>query len=84
VIAKTKHSETLRSQERVPPCIAFEVVGFEVLPAVNLDDELNIVTNEIDDVWTYRGLTPEASTIQSVRTHGIPDDALGVGRISAQ
>ena len=49
-----------------------------MLPAIELDDEVGLVTDEIDDVGADRRLAPEACACKSMCAHAVPDDPLGV------
>src|SRR5262245_64549622 len=57
---------------------------FKMLATIELDYEIRSMADEIDDVWTNRGLAPKAGTHHTVSSQRRPDFALGIGRICAQ
>jgi hypothetical protein len=45
-----------------------------MLPTVNLDDKIGMVTKEIDDVWPR--MATKICAIHAMRAQGIPNDPL--------
>jgi hypothetical protein len=60
VVVEAKNPEAFSRQERVSACIAPCVLFFEVLTAINFDDQFCIVADEINNIWAYWSLTPKA------------------------
>jgi hypothetical protein len=57
---------------------ALLLVG-KVLPAVQLDDELGCVAQEVGDIVFDRHLAPEAGTYQAMISQLRPEDSLSIG-----
>jgi hypothetical protein len=84
VIVETKYPITFGSKKCVASSVAFLMLCFEMLCAVDLDDQTCIVTYKVDDEGTNGSLSPKACAIESVGTHPVPDDPLRVREISPQ
>jgi len=56
------------------------IAGLGMLPAIGLDDEPSFRASEVDDVWRYHELPPEAPAQLPVAQH-LPQRPLGVDRI---
>jgi hypothetical protein len=54
-------------------CSAFLIDALVVLTAVDLDDKIRVSTQKIDDVGSYRDLTPELEPVQPAITDRKPD-----------
>jgi hypothetical protein len=79
VIVETQNAIPLGRQKGVSPRIALDVFRLEVLPAVDLDNDVGGVTNKVDDEGTDWRLTSKARTEQPVSAHSIPDGVLRIG-----
>jgi hypothetical protein len=66
------------------PRIALHLFFFEVLRAIDFNDQLYRVGHEIDDVRTNWRLAPEANASKPVGTQAIPDDPLRIGHRTPQ
>jgi hypothetical protein len=58
--------------------------GFEVLRAIELDDELYREADEVDDVWPERGLSSELMVAEFLSAEEMPEAFFGVGGLIAQ
>ena len=79
VVVEAKHAITFGREERISTRIALHMRSFKMLSAINLDNEIGVVTNEVDNVGPNRRLAPEACAGESMCSHTVPDDPLGVG-----
>jgi hypothetical protein len=79
VVVEAKDAKSLCSKKRVASLITRFMSGFEVLAAIDLDDQLRGVRNEIHNVGTNWRLTAKACTVQPVRAHAVPDHTLCLG-----
>jgi hypothetical protein len=84
VVIEPKDAKAFVHKERISPGISPCVFVFEVLPAIDFNDELCIVTDEINNVWAYRGLTTKARAAHAMGAQCGPDAPLGIGRIAPQ
>jgi hypothetical protein len=55
-----------------------------VLPAVDLDDDAQLLTQKIRDVRPDRCLPPETQSFEPVSAQVVPEPALRVGHATAQ
>jgi len=55
-----------------------------VLATIGFDDQISLVANEIDDVWTDRSLPQEFQFEEAVCTEVIPQAQLCIGLLPAQ
>ncbi len=76
MIIKPKNAVAFRSKEGISTRTALEMLGLEMLPAVDLDHQIRCVADEIDDIGPDRRLAPEARTNQTMSTYRVPDDPL--------
>jgi hypothetical protein len=77
VIVETKDAISLRRKERIAARIALDLLGFKMLSAIDLDNEIGIMTDEIDNIRPNRRLAPKACAARA-RAYGIPDRPLCV------
>jgi hypothetical protein len=77
VIVESKHAKAFCCEKSIAPLVARFMSVFKVLAAIDLDDELRGVRDEIDDVGTDGCLTTEARAFEPMRAKPIPHDAFG-------
>ncbi len=66
MIAEADHAKTLAGQVSIPTCVAPFLMRLKVLPAVELDDQVCGVANEVDNVRPNRGLAPKTNAVHAV------------------
>jgi len=81
VIAEPQYAKALRGEKSIALSVAHFLSILEVLPAIDLDDELCGMRHEVDDVRTDRRLAAKAGAFKTVRTQAVPDDALCLGEV---
>ena len=79
VIVESQDAISFGSEKSVTSNIALLMLRVEMLPTVNFDDQVGIVTNEIGNVRSNGRLPSEACADKSFRPHRIPNDPLGLG-----
>ena len=83
-IAESQNAESFHLQKRIATSIARESLTLEVLAAVDLDDQIRGVTDEIRNVGADWNLFAEGCAVQSMCAENIPDDALGLGQVCTE
>jgi len=68
VIVEAKDAKSLCSKKRVTPLITRFMPGFEVLAAIDLDDQLRGMRDEIRNVRADRRLPAERGALKPMRT----------------
>jgi hypothetical protein len=53
----------------------------EMLAAIYFDDQLRRMANEVRDIRPDRGLSSKCGTVESMRPHSVPNDALGIRQV---
>jgi hypothetical protein len=81
VIAESKDAKSLRSKKRIAPPIPRFVPVFEMLSAIDLDDQLRGVRDEIDDVRSDRRLSAKTGSVEPVRTEAVPHASFSLGQV---
>ena len=71
-----------RVDQRITRGVALDVLRFEMLPAVDFDNQSCFMTDEIGNVWPYGRLTAKACPIQPVRAQGGPDNPFGIRQVA--
>jgi len=84
VIIEAKNVITFRREERRAARITTHLVLFEVLPAVEFDNQFCGMTDKIRDVRSDRCLSSKAHAAQAMGTQRIPHQPLRVCRIAAK
>jgi hypothetical protein len=79
VIVEPKHAKALHSQKRIAPSVASEMLGLEVLAAVDLNDQVGGPTDKIHDVRTNRRLPLETRACKPVSPYCMPNNSLRIG-----
>ena len=80
-IAEPQNTKSFRLQERITTLIARKPRRLVVLAAVDLDDEIRRVTDEIRNAGTNRNLPAEGCAVQPTCAENIPDNALGLRQV---
>src|SRR5450432_528086 len=83
-IVETEHPESTGVQICIADSVTLFMGVLEMLATIDLDDQHCCVRNEVSDVGTDGGLSPEPGAIQSVGANGVPNDPLCRGHISPQ
>ena len=78
MIVEAQHAITLVRQKRIATGIVSLLSGFEVLAAIEFDNQLCAVAKEVHDIRTDWRLAAKTRTIQAMRAQRIPDDAFSV------
>ena len=68
MIVEAEDSEALRCEEGIAACIAFKMVRFKMLPAVDFNNQICHVAHKIRDVRTNWCLPSEARAVQPMST----------------
>jgi len=84
VVVESQHAIALAREKAIPSRVAFLMRRLEMLPAVNFDDDLRRMRDEVHDVRSDRRLAAKADAFEAMRAQSVPNDPLGIGQISAQ
>ncbi len=82
MIVESKNSKALRRKKRIAARISFDARIVKMLTAIDLNNETGGVADEVRNVRSNWCLPPKACIVQTVRTQRIPDDLLGIRRIT--
>jgi hypothetical protein len=66
VVIEAKNAKTSSNKKSVSAGVALLLPGFEMLTAIEFDNELCSVTNEINNVWADRGLAAKTRADHSM------------------
>lgn len=80
IIPKSRNAKT--SCFQVTCAGVFLSRGFSMLATIYLDHEPFRLTEEIDDVWPDRYLTPKFQSFESTRAQTLPYALLSIGRVA--
>jgi hypothetical protein len=80
-MTEPQNSKSIHSQKLFSASIASETIRFEMLAAVDLNDEFRCVANEIGDVRADRDLPAERCAVQPMGAKNAPYDAFCLGRV---
>jgi hypothetical protein len=83
VIIPETQNDVFHGLEDLGP-VGVSISGFIMLATVELDDELHVLTDEINDKSINRHLLIEFQTGESAITQAKPQHAFGVGLMAAQ
>jgi hypothetical protein len=84
MIAEAQHPIAFAFKKTIAPRVAPLMRILEMLPAIDFDDHVRIMTNKVDDERTDRRLPPEACAVEPVRTHPVPNDPFRIRHVSTQ
>jgi hypothetical protein len=84
VIAETKHAESFGSENSIASSVACFTCIVEMLTAIDFDDQLHRVRNEIHNVRPDWRLTTKAGALKPMCPQAVPDRALGLGHVSSE
>jgi hypothetical protein len=84
VIVEPQNSKALRCKKRIPPDVALDMGIFEMLTAIELNDEIGGMTDKVSNIGSTRCLPPKARTVEPVSSQFAPNQALCVRQITAQ
>jgi hypothetical protein len=83
-IAESQNPKSFGGKECVSPLVARLTRVIEMLPAIDLDNQLRRMGDEIDNVGTDRGLPPKAGAFQPVCAQAVPDRTFGFRQILSE
>jgi hypothetical protein len=78
VIIESQHTIASCPEIGVASRVAPLISDFEMLCAVDLDDQSRAATDEINDEWPDGILPSEACTIQLMCADAVPNNSLGI------
>jgi hypothetical protein len=84
VIAESKHAKSFARKKCIAPPVTAFVTVFEMLAAVDLDDQLRRMGYEVRDVRADRSRPAKPGALESMRPQAVPDDPLGWSQIAAE
>lgn len=82
VVPEAKHTKSAAFQIKSPDLILR--LGFQVLPAVKLDDQTLLHANEIDYVATQRNLSTKLESAEITVAQALPKQLFDIRASSAQ
>jgi hypothetical protein len=78
MIVETENAKAFRREKLIAPCIAVHICVFEMLAAVQFNNEIGGVTQKIRNIRPNRRLPPEDGAVEPMSAKGIPDNSLCV------
>jgi len=84
MIVEPQDAVALGCEKGTAPCITLHLLRLEMLSAIDLDNEVRLVTDEINNKWTDRSLSSKARAAKSMGADSIPNDPLGLGHVASQ
>ena len=81
-VPKSQDAIAVQANERITPFIIVRL--FNVLAAVQLDDDRRFEADEIADIGAEWALPAKLEARKSAITQGVPEMPFGIGRVLAQ